>query len=329
MLVNSFISITYLLHTYYIYLSIYIYTYLHYLYIYAYIYIYHIHTPSRIAKLVFPLMLLFDLQRRKISGGQRQLLRENRPFKGHAAVENGADLQRVNPTIHRFSGVVHVVFDFRGSQNCGVEIFPNIFMMISRLFSKREFQIHSSDLSDPQRKASFRPRTRSPFKVMRSSSPLAKKSGYGDVRFIFTCGVCLQYGACLCIYLHIYIYICVYIYIYYMSNRQNYCKTNLVLLRLSLSEIAQNLHSRQGTTLYPYPICDTSAQPIGDDPNLCMALDLTYNFVHYSHVCTNTYVYVILCIYIYMHIHYVYVYIDRYAIYVCMSLCSNTAVYNI
>ena len=72
------------------------------IYIYAYIYMYHIHTPSRIAKLVFPLMLLFDLQRRKISGGQRQLLRENRPFKGHAAVENGADLQRVNPTIERF-----------------------------------------------------------------------------------------------------------------------------------------------------------------------------------------------------------------------------------
>ena len=43
-----------------------------------------------------------------------------------------------------------------------------------------------------------------------------------------------------------------------MSNRQDYCNTNLVLLRLGLSEAAQNLHNRQGTTLYRYPICDTS-----------------------------------------------------------------------
>ena len=36
-----------------------------------------------------------------------------------------------------------------------------------------------------------------------------------------------------------------YIYIYiHMSNRQNYCNTNLVLLRLGLSEVAQNLHNR-------------------------------------------------------------------------------------
>ena len=32
----------------------------------------------------------------------------------------------------------------------------------------------------------------------------------------------------------------------------------LVLLRLGLSEVAQNLHNRSGTTLYRYPICDTS-----------------------------------------------------------------------
>ena len=30
----------------------------------------------------------------------------------------------------------------------------------------------------------------------------------------------------------------------YMSNRQNYCNTNLVLLRLGLSEVAQNLDNR-------------------------------------------------------------------------------------
>jgi hypothetical protein len=31
---------------------------------------------------------------------------------------------------------------------------------------------------------------------------------------------------------------------YHVSNRQNYCNTNLVLLRLGLSEVAQNLHNR-------------------------------------------------------------------------------------
>ena len=36
----------------------------------------------------------------------------------------------------------------------------------------------------------------------------------------------------------------------YMSNRQNYCNTNLLLLRLGLSEVAQNLNNRSGTTLY-------------------------------------------------------------------------------
>ena len=28
---------------------------------------------------------------------------------------------------------------------------------------------------------------------------------------------------------------------------------------------------------------ESSSQPIGDDPNLCMALNLTYNFVRYSY----------------------------------------------
>ena len=30
----------------------------------------------------------------------------------------------------------------------------------------------------------------------------------------------------------------------YLNKRQNYCNTNLVLLRLGLSEVAQNLHNR-------------------------------------------------------------------------------------
>ena len=46
-----------------------------------------------------------------------------------------------------------------------------------------------------------------------------------------------------------------------MSNRQNYCNTSFVLLRLSLSEVAQNLHNREWTTLYQYPIGDTSGNP--------------------------------------------------------------------
>jgi hypothetical protein len=66
-----------------------------------------------------------------------------------------------------------------------------------------------------------------------------------------------------------------------VSNRQNYC-TDLVLLSLGLSEVAQNLTV---ITDRARPYTDTpfvippgilkSSQPIGDDPNLCMALDLT------------------------------------------------------
>ena len=43
-----------------------------------------------------------------------------------------------------------------------------------------------------------------------------------------------------------------------MSKRPIYCNTNLVLLCLGLSEVAQSLHNGWGTTLYRYPICDTS-----------------------------------------------------------------------
>ena len=39
-------------------------------------------------------------------------------------------------------------------------------------------------------------------------------------------------------------YMYIYIHIIYISNRQNDCNTNLVLLRLGLSEIAHNLHNR-------------------------------------------------------------------------------------
>ena len=61
-----------------------------------------------------------------------------------------------------------------------------------------------------------------------------------------------------------------------MNNQQNYCNTNLVLLRLGLSEIAQNHNNRWGRpyTENPFvipPGIQESSQPIGDDPNLRMA----------------------------------------------------------
>ena len=69
-----------------------------------------------------------------------------------------------------------------------------------------------------------------------------------------------------------------------MSNRQNYFNTNLVLLRLGLSEVAQNLHNRYTDITFVIPPgILKSSQPIGDDPYLCMALNLTYNFVRYSY----------------------------------------------
>ena len=54
------------------------------------------------------------------------------------------------------------------------------------------------------------------------------------------------------------------------------------------------------------PEIQKSSQQIGDAPNLCMALDLTYNFVRYSH--THIYIYYIIYIYynIFDYIWYIY-----------------------
>ena len=77
-----------------------------------------------------------------------------------------------------------------------------------------------------------------------------------------------------------------------MSSRQKYCNTNLVLLSLGVSEVAKK------------------PSPIGDDPNLCMALNLTNKFVLYSYIYVHIYVYTYTYIYTYIHIHiYVYIYI--------------------
>ena len=73
-----------------------------------------------------------------------------------------------------------------------------------------------------------------------------------------------------------------------MSNQQNYCNilqyANLVLLRLGLSEVAQNLDKRRGRPYTDTPCVGVlkSPQPIGDDPNLCMTLNLIHEFVRYS-----------------------------------------------
>ena len=66
----------------------------------------------------------------------------------------------------------------------------------------------------------------------------------------------------------------------YMSNRQNYWRTNLVLLFLGLSEVAHNLHSLfRGRAYSDTPfVGDTSRtqgrlkslQPRGDDPFFCV-----------------------------------------------------------
>ena len=50
-----------------------------------------------------------------------------------------------------------------------------------------------------------------------------------------------------------------------------------------------------------------SSQPIGDDPNLCMALNLTYNFVRYS--CMYVYIYIYMYNIIYIVIIYIYIYL--------------------
>ena len=66
----------------------------------------------------------------------------------------------------------------------------------------------------------------------------------------------------------------------YISNRQDYCNTNLGLLRLGLAEGCAKASLPIGATLYRY-LCfawspqslktQKSSLPIGDDPNLCRA----------------------------------------------------------
>ena len=58
--------------------------------------------------------------------------------------------------------------------------------------------------------------------------------------------------------------------------------TNLVLLRLGLSEVAQSLHNGQGRPYTDTPFVIPpgilkSSQPIGNDPNLCMAYGIEFN----------------------------------------------------
>ena len=82
----------------------------------------------------------------------------------------------------------------------------------------------------------------------------------------------------------------------HVSNRQSYCNTNLVLLRLGLPKLHKTFRTDRGR-----PYTDTqfvipqgllkSSQPIGDDLNLCMASNLAYNFVRDSYL------------YIYIHIN--------------------------
>ena len=52
-----------------------------------------------------------------------------------------------------------------------------------------------------------------------------------------------------------------------MSNRQNCYDITIVLLRLGLSEVPEDLHNLKGTIL-----------------NLCVAFNLTTNFVRYLYV---------------------------------------------
>ena len=77
--------------------------------------------------------------------------------------------------------------------------------------------------------------------------------------------------------------------VYYCFTHIN---TNLVLLRLGLSEVHKTFITDRGR-----PSTDTpcvippgvlkSSQPTGDDPNLCMALNLATFFVRYSYIEVN------------------------------------------
>ena len=77
--------------------------------------------------------------------------------------------------------------------------------------------------------------------------------------------------------------------VYYCFTHIN---TNLVLLRLGLSEVHKTFITDRGR-----PSTDTpcvippgvlkSSQPTGDDPNLCMALNLAFFFVRYSYIEVN------------------------------------------
>ena len=83
------------------------------------------------------------------------------------------------------------------------------------------------------------------------------------------------------------VFYCKMLLVLHVANRQNYCNTNLVLLRLGLPKLHKTFITdrRRPYTDTPFVIPQgllKSSQLIGDDLNLCMALNLTYNFASYS-----------------------------------------------
>ena len=70
----------------------------------------------------------------------------------------------------------------------------------------------------------------------------------------------------------------------HMSNRQIYCNINLVCFALAFPRLHNTFITGRPYTDTPFVIPPgilKFSQPIGDDPNLRMALNLTYNFVSY------------------------------------------------
>ena len=79
-----------------------------------------------------------------------------------------------------------------------------------------------------------------------------------------------------------------YIYIYLWVSDQIIVILFESLIRLSLPRLHTTFITDRGRPYTDTPVLILpgilkSSQPIGDDPNLCMALSLTYNFVRYSY----------------------------------------------
>ena len=154
-------------------------------------------------------------------------------------------------------------------------------------------------------------RMRFHFLSLVSSFPCWKTSG--NILCICPCNVTVSTFPGTSYSRHVFVSLCVFAYIYinYTFHISIWVTDKIIVILLwSCFALAFLRLHKSFTTDRGRPYTDTpfvrptgilkSSQPIGDDPNLCMAFNLTYKFVRYSYVyiCFLLWTYAFCCGYI-------------------------------